>query len=246
MTSFGWIKDFPDDRDWLYTAPAPPVAKLAVYVDLRDKMPPIWDQGSLGSCTAQATSGASAFLHQAMAHPLDPSRLFNYWEARAVIGTTGWDSGATIRDSIKVLAKFGACPESMWPYVPFRLTDKPTQDCYDSAIKHKALAYRRLPRVNTSMQSVLAKGYPFVFGFVVYESFINIGADGMMPTPKPNERVLGGHAVLAVGYDAKKQFFIARNSWGSGWGDHGHFYVPFSIMVNRQLTDDRWVVTVEE
>lgn len=246
LRKFGWIPDLPDQRDHLYKlAPTPTPPPLRSQVDLRPQMPPIYDQGSVGSCTANAVGGDSEFLHSRLDHRLNPSRLFLYYHAREQIGTTGWDSGATIRDTIKVLAALGACQETLWPYIPFHLTDEPTPEAHAAAIKHRALSYQRLTWDRPTLQRVLMAGYPFVFGFTVYASFASIGRDGIMPVPKPTERILGGHAVLAVGYDARRSRWIVRNSWGAGWGAEGYFYMPFECLV-PSMSDDLWVLTTEQ
>lgn len=241
----GWQPDLPDQRDYLYQlAPTPTPAPLRSQVDLRPQMPPVYNQGSLGSCTANGVGGASEYLHMKMGHRLNPSRLFLYYHAREYIGTVNWDSGATIRDTIKVLAALGVCEEVRWPYIISRFTEEPSQEAHDSAVRHKALTYQRLTWERPTLQRVLMAGYPFVFGFTVYASFGTIGRDGIMPVPKPSERILGGHAVLAVGYDARRSRWIVRNSWGADWGADGYFYMPFSCLV-PSMTDDLWVVTAE-
>jgi C1A family cysteine protease len=92
------------------------------------------------------------------------------------------------------------------------------------------------------LQSCLAEGYPFVFGFTVFESFQAITKNGMMPMPKPKEQRLGGHAVMAVGYDDAKKMFIVRNSWTKNWGDQGYFYMPYSYISDTNRADDFWTI----
>ena len=94
------------------------------------------------------------------------------------------------------------------------------------------------------MKGCLAAGYPFVFGFAVYESFESkeVAQSGVVPMPKPGERVLGGHAVMAVGYDDEQRNFIVRNSWGSGWGQDGYFLMPYHYLHDPNLASDFWTV----
>ncbi len=94
------------------------------------------------------------------------------------------------------------------------------------------------------MRTCLADGYPFVFGFTVYESFesATVARTGRANLPKPGEKVLGGHAVMAVGYNDKQKRFIVRNSWGTGWGKKGYFTMPYAYLDDRDLSDDFWTI----
>lgn len=134
-----------------------------------------------------------------------PSRLFIYYNEREIQGTVDSDSGAQIRDGIKSVASQGDCPEREWPYDISKFIQKPLQKCYDDAIKHKAVRYQRVVRTLNQMKGCLASGYPFVFGFTVYESFESqeVAKSGQVSMPAPNENMVGGHAVVAVGYDRK-------------------------------------------
>ena len=205
----GWVPDLPDARDYMYSAPEAVLTKMPKKVDLRGtKMPPVWDQGELGSCTAQAIGSAFEFsqIKQGMKDFM-PSALFIYYNERAMEGTIDTDSGAMIRDGMKSVAKIGVCPETIWPYVIPKFTEKPPAKAYTEAKKHQALVYRRVLGVLHQMQGCLAQGYPFVFGFAVYESFMSpeVAKTGKVPLPPRGEQLIGGHAVLAVGYDDSKQ-----------------------------------------
>jgi C1A family cysteine protease len=149
------------------------------------------------------------------------SRLFVYYNQRVIEGTVNSDSGAQIRDGFKVVAKDGDCPESEWPYDIAKVTDRPSARYYKDARKYRAVQYQRLVQNLNQMKGCLASGYPFVYGFTVYESFESqqVAQTGIFPMPAPGEQVLGGHAVLAVGYDDSQHRFIVRNSWGTAWGD---------------------------
>jgi C1A family cysteine protease len=211
---------------------------------------PLYDQGPLGSCTGQAIAKAITFnfFKQQAPTPVDPSRLFIYYNERVIGGTVNEDSGAQIRDGIKSVVKLGVCSEELWPYDITRFAERPPQAAFDQAANHQALAYNRIPCALREMQDCLARGYPFVFGFSVYESFESdeVANTGRMSLPTQNDRVVGGHAVLCVGYDTVQQVFIVQNSWGDDWGDKGFFYMPFDYMLNANLADDRWVVTLME
>jgi C1A family cysteine protease len=242
---YGWIPDLPDPRDYLYTVVGPRVAKLPDVVDLRKQCPPVYDQGQLGSCTANAIGAALEFdrMKQKL-NVFTPSRLFIYYNERVMEHTVKSDSGAQIRDGIKSVGTQGDCPEREWPYNINKFAVAPTKKCYTDALKYKAIQYMRVTQSLTLMQGCLAEGFPFVFGFTVYESFESaaVAKNGMMPMPKSGEKVLGGHAVLAVGYDNNKHVFIVRNSWGDGWGDAGYFYMPFAYLLDNNLSDDLWTI----
>jgi C1A family cysteine protease len=157
-------------------------------------------------------------------------------------GTTSSDAGAYIRDGIKSIATFGVCKEVDWPYDISQFAVKPSQTCYDSAIKYVAVSYFKLDTNLDELKSCLAAGYPFVFGFTVYESFPRTpGTNGIVPMPG-NEHVIGGHAVLAVGYSDNNQWFIIRNSWGQNYGDQGHYYMPYQYLTSPSLSNDFWTV----
>jgi len=235
--SYGWIPDVPDHRDYPYTTYFKVPRKLPPYIDLRPQCSSVEDQGSLGSCTAQALVGAFEFLDPTSR---DWSRLFLYYNERVMIGTVPYDSGAYLRDGIKSLNKEGICPEDMWPYKISKFKTKPPQDCYATAIDHQIVNYFRLSNLQ-EIKACLTDGYPVSFGFTVYESFHDIDSSGIMLMPLPNENVLGGHAVLAVGYDDAKQCLIVRNSWGPDWGDHGYFYMPYAY-ITPGLSDDYWAI----
>ena len=241
VNAYGWIPDRPDHRDYLYSAIAPKV-KLPSKVDLRPQCPPVENQGRLGSCTANALAGNLQFLEVADAEVYkDLSRLFIYYNERAIEGTVAYDSGAMLRDGIKVLAKFGVCPESSWPYDIAQFTRKPPAACYKEGLKRRITSYHRLQALG-EMLNCLAEGFPFVFGFTVYESFetLKVAKTGIVPMPKKTEKVLGGHAVMAAGYDQEKKRFLVRNSWGPEWGQGGYFTIPYAYL--ESLADDFWTI----
>ena len=215
-------------------------------MDLRSKCPPVYDQGQLGSCTANAIAAAIQFdrMKQKLKPAFAPSRLFIYYNERAMEGTVGTDSGAMIRDGIKSVAQQGDCNEKSWPYNPAKFTQKPGPACYKEAAKYKAVQYQRVARNLTQMKGCVASGFPFVFGFTVYDSFEadEVARTGVLKMPATTEKVLGGHAVLAVGYDESDQCFIVRNSWGTGWGMKGYFKMPYAYFTDTNLSDDFWTI----
>jgi C1A family cysteine protease len=246
LVHYGWVRDIPDQRDLLYAPPPAISAALPLKVDLRPQCPPVYDQGQLGSCTANAISGALQFLEgkEGAKAPVMPSRLFIYYNERALEGSTGSDSGAQIRDGIKTVAKQGFCPEAEWPYDIARFAQKPPANCYSDALKDRVSQYLRLAQALDPLLTCLASGYPFVLGFSVYESFesATVAQTGVANLPGPGEVLVGGHAVVAVGYDQSTQRFIVRNSWGTGWGMQGYFTMPFQYLTDPFLSADFWTI----
>jgi C1A family cysteine protease len=224
--------------------------KLPSKVNLSTKFPALYDQGELGSCTANAIGAAFQFLQKKQKlKDFIPSRLFIYYNERVVLGTINEDSGAMIRDGIKSMNKQGACRETMWPYKIEKFTEKPPQECYKEALKHQVTSYKRLSQNLNQLMGCLADGFPFVFGFTVYDSFMtqSVAKTGKMPMPDlSKESVQGGHAVVAVGYDDSIQCVIVRNSWGKNWGKGGHFMMPYAYIQNPSLCDDFWTMRIVE
>ncbi len=197
---FGWVPDLPDQRDHMFAAPMAQLGPLPAATDLRAKCPPVYDQGQLSSCTANAISAAIQFDRMKQKLPnFMPSRLFIYFNERAMEGTVKSDSGAQIRDGIQTLSQLRGC---------------------------------------------LASGYPFVFGFTVYDGFESpaVAKSGHASLPASTEKVVGGHAVMAVGYDDAHQRFVVRNSWGPAWGMKGYFTLPYAYVTQASLASDFWTV----
>jgi C1A family cysteine protease len=246
---YGWLPDLPDQRDFLYSVIAPRFIRLPGKIDLRKKCSPVENQGELGSCTANALVGAVEFLEiNDGANFVDLSRLFVYYNERAIEGTIDQDSGAFLRDGIKSLAKQGVCPEQEWPYNIRDFADKPTRKCYSDAKKHQITSYHRISSVD-EMRTCLAEGFPFVFGFTVYTAFESaaVARSGVLNMPAKTEHVIGGHAVMAVGYDDSLKRFTIRNSWGADWGMKGYFTMPYDYLdPNHNLADDFWSIRASE
>ncbi len=241
---YGWVPDLPDHRDLLYGAVQPVPPTLPTHVDLRPTCPPVVNQGNLGSCTANALAGALEFLERKdNVSFVNVSRLFIYYDERVIEHTVKSDSGAPLRDGIKTLVKQGVCSEKKWPYLVSKFAAKPSAACYKEALPHQITSYHRIVTLD-EMRTCLAEGFPFVFGFTVYESFesLQVAKTGVVQMPKTGERTLGGHAVLGVGYDDSTKRFIVRNSWGSGWGQQGYFTMPYDYLGKRNLSDDFWTI----
>jgi C1A family cysteine protease len=244
---YGWRPDPPDQRDHLYAAPMQTLAALPSSVDLRAKCPPVYDQGDLGSCTGNAIAAAVQFDREKQGLQPDfvPSRLFIYYNERVIEGTVDTDAGANIRDGIKVVAKLGAPPEPEWPYDIHAFAEQPPNEVFADALKDTVVSYSRVPQSLTQMRGCLAAGFPIVFGFTVYDRFEGpqVRRTGIVPLPNPqSESVVGGHAVMAVGYDDSEQRFIVRNSWGASWGMQGYFTMPYAYLTDRGLASDFWTL----
>ncbi|MES2308247.1 MAG: C1 family peptidase [Verrucomicrobiota bacterium] len=246
--AYGWIRDNPDHRDFLFSERISPRKKLPRSVDLRGGCSVVENQSTLGSCTANALAGALEYLEIAYdGKPMDLSRLFLYYNERAMRGVESEDGGALLRDGIKTLQKQGICPEELWPYDIRQFAVKPKAVCYKEALKHQITSYWSIRTLDEAKAS-LAEGYPFAFGFSVFTGFetATVARTGVMNYPTSREKMLGGHAVLAVGYDDASKRFLVRNSWGEGWGQKGYFTMPYAYAfgdrTHQPLGADFWTI----
>jgi C1A family cysteine protease len=253
------MPDLPDYRDHLYAAPPLALASLPPKVDFRPFFGPPGDQGRIGSSAACAVADAIRYdrLRGGRTPDFAPSRLFLYYNARKIARHLCFDSGAGLRDVIKCAAKFGVCPETEWPYddtpapmdggafpTDARAGRTPTEECYELAERYRVSQYQRVIPTLNQLKGCLASGFPFVFGFTVFESFVDKSGrlNSMTPRPAPGEDPLGGHCALCVGFDESKQYFIVRNSWGTTEGENGYFYMPYAYMTDPGLCGDFWTI----
>jgi len=263
----GWQRDLPDIRDYTLKhdeiahlfaksrAIKAPKAGLGPSCDLSKWCSPIEDQGSLGSCTANAGVGLIEYYERrAFGEHIDASRLFLYKATRNLLHWTG-DTGAWLRTTMKAMVLFGAPPEEYHPYDISRFDEEPSAFCYAFALSYASIKYYRHDPPGTpaagvlpQIKNFLAAGYPSMFGFTVY----NFGNNkGEFAFPGPGDRVLGGHAVVAVGYDDNRKIkndkgaLKIRNSWGTGWGEGGYGWLPYKY-VEAGLAEDFWSLIKEK
>ena len=220
--------------------------RLPAAVDLRRHCPPVYDQLHLNSCSANALAAALRFeeLKERRPRLSSPSRLFIYYNERVLAKIIDENAPVSLRDGYRTMAKCGSCPEAMWPYHVRRFRTQPTPTCYRSARRHVAIAYYRIRRAISHLRACLADRCPFVFGLAVHKSMFgrDVRRTGIVPVPTRRDALVGGHAVLAVGYLHAKRLLIFRNSWGSGWGHHGYGYLPYEFLASSALTWDFWTM----
>lgn len=244
---FGWKKDQPDFRDFRYGVTIAPMA-LPPVADMSGHpcMPPVYNQGACSSCTANAIGGALQYEWRQHQKGPDfvPSRLFIYYNERWLDGDVPYDNGATLRNGMKAINKWGFAKETLWPYVIKNFAKKPPVVAYSDGERRKVYQYSRVNQTRNDLCGALAANQPIVFGFAVYSSFDSrtVSKTGVVPMPKASERRLGGHAVLLVGYDMTRNLYMFRNSYGTTWGQKGYGYLPFEYLENGDLASDFWVV----
>ncbi|AMC13380.1 peptidase C1 [Liberibacter crescens] len=250
-----------DSRDFYYSSPS------SISMDLLppkvDNTPafPVYDQGELNSCTANAF--AAAIQYDRMKHwakkDFIPSRLFIYYNERSLENRISYDSGiVTLRDGILTLYKQGVCPESEWTYdytygdkttglfpADSKAVTKPPETAYQHALAYRIARYERLPLQLSQLKACLAAGHVFVIGFAIFESWF-AGENGtplvVMPVPLVTDTTRTNHAVVVTGYDDETQLFKIRNSWGDNVGEKGHFYIPYICFLDPNIIFEVWVI----
>jgi C1A family cysteine protease len=272
----GWIPDYPDFRDYtekteeirvvlgpkeLMKAKGPPIS-----VDLREWCSAIENQGTLGSCTAHAGAGIIEYYERkSFGRHIDASRLFLYKVTRNLMKTKG-DTGAYLRKTMGAMVLFGVPPEDYWPYTDDekKFDQEPPAFCYAFAQNYQTIKYFRHDSPGTKADEILrkvktylSKSHPAMFGFTVYDSIEQAEGTGRIPFPSSQERIQGGHAIAAVGYDDKMKIknkygkvettgaLLIRNSWGKEWGEEGYGWLPYEFIL-RGLAEDFWSILKKE
>lgn len=249
---FGLKRDKRQDTNPKYVFSVPRQA-LPPVIDLRPKMPPVYDQGELGSCSANALGCAFEYAQMtnksvSKAAAFMPSRLFVYYNERAMEGSIHEDAGAALEDGVIALKDKGVCPETMWPYDIKQFAKCPPSTAYAAATRNQLLTFKTIQQNLIQLKTALSQGYPVVFGFQVHESFTGqtVARTGVLQMPQKWEESMGGHAVCLVGYDDSRQCFIVRNSWGPSWGIGGYFYMPYNYVTDPKLASSFWVLLTVE
>ncbi len=273
----GWLPDYPDFRD--YTCgksivnamlsrvglDKPAKETLPSSADLRGWCSPIENQGSLGSCTANAGVGmVEYFERRAFGKHVDGSRLFLYKVTRNLTHSKG-DTGSFLRSTMGALVLFGVPPEEYWPYIVEDFDKEPSPFCYAYAQNYQTINYYRLdppgtaaPNLLLQIKTNLSAGLPSMFGFTVYSSYTQSATTGKIPYPATGEKIAGGHAIVAVGYDDSMKIknansngaettgaLLIRNSWGTDWGMAGYGWLPYEYVL-KGLAQDWWSLLKNE
>ena len=255
-TRYVLARDLPDERDYVYSLERHQLrGPLPHRVDLRRHCPRVKDQGSIGTCTAHAVAAAFAYEQRVQrVRSITPSRLFIYYNERSLTGQRSLNCVVRLRDALKAVSNRGVCPEGLWPYSEESkvLRAKPPKEAFAAASNHKIIEYHRIPIGKLShrtflrhLKQCLADGCPFLFGFMLYEGFESkeVKRSGIMPVPdRKREKFLGGHAVMAVGYDDRRDAVLVRNSWGAHWGLDGHFWMSYELIKDPEFAHDFWTV----
>lgn len=236
----GGYRDEHDKRDRRFT---PCVERLPPKADLSHFCGVVYDQYRTQSCSANAIASALTFYanqHGRRRRP--PSRLFMYYNARAITNTQATDSGTTIRNALKAYAHNGACAEREWPFLKRDITRRPTKTCYQVSTAFP-VSYRRIPQQLDDLRAALAQGHAFIFGIQAYgQPFTEAAKTATLRLPRKSDTLFGGHALIALGYDSQKKRFLARNSLGRNYARDGFFWIPDAYFTDPELTYDFWVV----
>jgi C1A family cysteine protease len=248
----GWKRQDPDHRDWHYVVPRRMTAQLPAAVELSAHMPPVLDQESLGCCGPTSADECIEYDERTQGMPIDSaSRLFIYWVTRSMMSgqPVNQDSGVDNRTMLKAIAQYGFCRESMWPYATGSFATKPTAECFTAALSNRIKSYAAVQQTLDQMKGCIASGFPFLFGFDVFASFMtdSVAKTGIIPMPMTiaGDKQVGGHDVTIFGYDDSTQMFKFRNHWlnadGTPWGDQGNGCMPYNYALSTYASDF-WVI----
>jgi len=223
-----------------------PIVQPPTKIDLTvtNKFPPVYDQGNLGSCTANSLLCAYLYDELNFNHisvnteVFDPSRLYLYYQERVLEHDVPDDNGSSLDDGLLSLETKGVCSEGLWPYIVDKFKEIPPPTCDVDAKSHRVIQAKQLNQTLEDLQTCLRHSVPFVFGIACYNGLETLSAENhwILPIPSPEEKSIGGHAIICVGFDDTTKLFKIRNSWGFSFGDKGHFYIPYEYMLNPNLS----------
>lgn len=248
------IKSPPDSRDYQYISS---VAALPRKVDLRPYVYEIEDQSTIGSCTANATCSALELMSKRADKSCDLSRLFMYYETRAMENRVGQE-GAALRDALKAANKAGVPLEDIWPYDIGKVDAKPSDESYADALTRMLTRYEAVPLSTlgsdvgywdaiNNLKAALTEGLPVVIAMSVNQTIFSV--KGPLAAQNYSLRdeatlkdypTIGNHAVVLVGYDDDADYFIFQNSWGTSWGDAGYGAIRYGVIGGAIF--EAWVV----
>jgi len=245
------IRQIGDARDRVKVMAPHIIVTRPLQFSMEDEMPDVYDQEDIGSCVANGVCLDIKYRYKLQGVDFEPSRLFEYWNARCLTRDCYEDTGTTIRHGMKAAKKYGICEEQYWEYETDKFAVKPGYHAFKDGLDHQALKYEAITLIQEQIESVLFKKFPVVLGIAIYTSFLSeeVSTNGVIPMPNlydDNERMEGGHCITLIGYDARNNVYTARNSWGRDWGRDGNFLIPYSYIHNRDLTFDAWTVELME
>ena len=237
------VKKSPKAPEDPQAVPKAPKTSTSTSYSLASLMGPVYNQGNLGSCTANAIGALVRYhlnvqlnnLNPNSTSDFQPSRLFIYFMERNMEGTIDWDSGATLNDGLASLKKNGVCPEVDYPYIIANYKTRPSEKAVTDAIQHRFQDPVSIPVNVNDIKGYIEQGYPVVIGILVYSNFMTqeVAESGIMPMPTSTDTLVGGHAVCIIGFDDSKQSLLVRNSWGSAWGLQGNFWMPYAYVTGE-------------
>jgi C1A family cysteine protease len=240
----GTERDAADRRDRRFK---PSVRRLPRRVDLSRYCGPVFTQRRIHSCSANALASALMLIANRDGTPIArPSRLFMYYNARALLGEQGADDGTTLRSAIKAATHYGACRETTWPYLVKNVLRKPLRGCYAESVA-LPVCYERIARKIDHLRACLAQRDPFIFGIEAYVApFSRAATSAFLEVPAAGTKPMGGHALIALGYDRDRRAFLARNSLGPSYGRDGFFWIDERYFADPTLTFDLWRISAAE
>lgn len=244
---FGWKPDLDKISPPFELKRGVAAAVIKPVTNLTLMMPPIRDQGDLGSCTGHGVGRVLDYAHYLKARRFfNPSPLFIYYNERVMEGTIEEDAGAMIADGIASVNRLGAASERCWPYDISKFARRPKAACYKTALNKQALKYYKVDNGDgVSIRKALSMDLPVVFGCYVYNGIYSVTAQNPV-LPMPSGRPVGGHCMVITGSNDAKQLYSVDNSWGTAWGLNGRFLIPYAYIHNRRVTDDCWVIELSE